>query len=205
MIGRSRGPTSRSSFITSTDSGAAVQEDYHKPLTGESVGSALLIGSPWEFDVPKCAEVSLAARSANRRLWIHTISGSTMGRHTFVALNNHCHAPTCLSMSIYACAKGTPLEKCDTTNGKLICETKPVYGSSGDKSSMERFDEEGYIAIPDCFWGDAEYGLERPVDVDGVPIHIVKTANASTPHYGEMAGGHRGVVVVGLRETKDRT
>ena len=93
-------------------------------------------------------------------------------------------------MSIYACAKGTPLEKCDTTNGKLICETKPVYGGSGDpKLHGTRFDEEGYIAIPDCFWGDAEYGLERPVDVDGVPIHIVKTANASTPHYGEMAGG----------------
>ena len=168
------------------------KEDYHKPLTlGESVGSALLIGSPWEFDVPKCAEgIPGCSKRESDGLWIHTISGSTMGKHTFVALNNHCHAPTCLSMSIYACAKGTPLEKCDTTNGKLICETKPVYGGSGDpKLHGTRFDEEGYIAIPDCFWGDAEYGLEPPVDVDGVPIHIVKTANASTPHYGEMAGG----------------
>ena len=30
---------------------------YHTKLTlGESMGSALLLGSPWEYDVPKCSE-----------------------------------------------------------------------------------------------------------------------------------------------------
>ena len=35
----------------------------------------------------------------------------------------------------------------------------------------------------------AEFGLEPPVDLEGVPLHIVKTANATNGHYGEMAGG----------------
>merc|ERR1719231_1713312 len=122
--------------------------------------------------------------------WIHTIYGSVMGTHTFVALNNHCHAPTCLSMAVYACAKGTALNDCNTTNGKLICMQQPVYGGSGDpRINGTRFDEVGYIAIPDCFWGDSEFGLETSPDLTDVPLHMVKTANATWGHYGEMAGG----------------
>ena len=52
-----------------------------------------------------------------------------------------------------------------------------------------RFDEPGYIAIPDCFWGSSEYGLQPPVNVTGVPLHLVKHSNATWGHYGEMAGG----------------
>ena len=82
-------------------------------------------------------------------------------------------------MAVYACSRDTPLEKCDTTNGKLICRTVPIYGGSGSPLLQgTRFDEAGYIAIPDCFWGDAEYGLEPPVDVDGLPIHVVKVCVA---------------------------
>ena len=93
-------------------------------------------------------------------------------------------------MAVYACAVGTPLEECTEENGKLLCLQRPVYGGSGDPAlNGTRFDEPGYIAIPDCFWGDAEFGLEPPPDVDGVPLHIVKTANATWGHYGEMAGG----------------
>jgi hypothetical protein len=46
-----------------------------------------------------------------------------------------------------------------------------------------------YIAIPDCFWGDAQFGLEAPPDLTGLPLHMVKRANATWGHYGEMAGG----------------
>ena len=98
-------------------------------------------------------------------------------------------------MSVYACAKGTPLEACDTSSGKLVCRTEPVYGGTGAPSvAGGRFDEPGYIAIPDCFWGDAAYGLAPPPNLDGVPLHIVKTANATGGHYGEMAGGQPWVV-----------
>ena len=106
-----------------------------------------------------------------------------------VHLNAHCHAPTCLSTALYACAKGTPIAQCDATIGKLICESRPVYGGTGAPSiSGGRFDEPGYIALADCLWGSAAYGLEPPVDLTGVPLHIVKKTNATYGHYGEMSG-----------------
>jgi len=163
---------------------------YHTPLTlGERVGSALLIGSPWEYDVPKCAS-GVPGCSMVDGTWIHTIEGKTMGRHTFSALNFHCHAPTCLSMAVYACAKNTSLEGCNATVGKLLCKQEPVYGGSQNPSLVgTRFDEPGYIAIPDCFWGAAEFGLEPEPNLTGVPLYMVKTSNATWGHYGEMAGG----------------
>lgn len=140
--------------------------------------------------MPRCAEgVPGCSRDAHG-MWVHKVVGKHVGKHTFVALNNHCHAPTCLAMEVYACAKGTPLEACDTTAGKLVCRTAPVYGGTGSPTEQgSRFDEAGYIAIPDCFWGGAEWGLEPPQQLDGVPLHIVKTCNATLGHYGEMAGG----------------
>jgi len=164
--------------------------DYHKQLTlGETAGSAFLLGSPWEYDVPQCA-AGVAGCSLVDGTWVHTVTGNWRGRHTFAALNHHCHAPTCLSMSLYACEKGSPLEQCSASSGRLVCRTAPVYGGSGSAAvGGSRFDEAGYIAIPDCFWGDAAYGLEEPVDLEGVPLHIVKVANATYGHYGEMAGG----------------
>ena len=69
---------------------------YHTALTlGESVGSAILLGSPWEYDVPKCEqgvpgcswECGLVSPGCT---WVHTVTGSHMGRHTFVAFNPQC-------------------------------------------------------------------------------------------------------------------
>jgi len=165
-------------------------ETYHLPLTlGETAGSALLVGSPWELDVPKCA-ADVPGCSLIDGIWIHTVTGNTVGKHTFAAINFHCHAPTCLSMGVYACPAGTPVNGgCNTTNGKLLCMSRPVYGGNGNAGTAGRFDETGYIAIPDCFWGDAEFGLEPPVNVTGLTLHMVKTSNATYMHYGEMAGG----------------
>jgi hypothetical protein len=165
-------------------------EKYHTQVKlGQTAGSALLIGSPWEYDVPKCA-ADVPGCAMVDGTWIHTINGSMMGRHTFVSLNNHCHAPTCVSMSVYACAKGTALADCNPTTGRLVCETRPIYGGTGHPGIYKtRFDEPGYIAIPDCMWGSSEYGLEAPVDLDGLPLHVVKKANATEAHYGEMSGG----------------
>ena len=90
-------------------------------------------------------------------------------------------------MAVYACSKGTPLGECDASVGRLICRTDPVYGGTSNPAlSGTRFDEPGYIYIPDCFWGDARYGLEPPLDLEGMPLHIVKTANATLGHYGEI-------------------
>ena len=93
-------------------------------------------------------------------------------------------------MAVYACANGTELTDCNQSNGKLLCLQRPVYGGSGNPAiAGSHFDEDGYIAIPDCFWGKSENGLEPPLDLDGLPLFIVKHSNASWGHYGEMAGG----------------
>jgi hypothetical protein len=165
---------------------------YHTPLH-YGHDTDLVIGSPYEYDVPKCADHPTPAGCSfdNRSsTWIHTITGNKMGRHHFSQLNFHCHAPTCLAMSVYACSKDTKLEDCNTTNGKLLCREEPVYGGTGNpKLSGSKFDEPGYIAIPDCLWGSADQGLEAPFDLTDTPLHMVKTANATWGHFGEMAGG----------------
>ena len=61
---------------------------YHTQLTlGQTVGSALLIGAPWEFDVPKC-DHGVPGCSMENGTWIHTVRGSTYGRHTFGELTS---------------------------------------------------------------------------------------------------------------------
>eukprot|EP00658_Telonema_sp_P-2_P069144 TRINITY_DN5822_c0_g1_i8.p1 TRINITY_DN5822_c0_g1~~TRINITY_DN5822_c0_g1_i8.p1 ORF type:complete len:381 (+),score=61.25 TRINITY_DN5822_c0_g1_i8:452-1594(+) len=166
------------------------QPSYHTPLVlGETVGSALLIGSPWEYDVPEC-DHGVPGCSLVKGTWIHTVVGSTMGQHNFSALNFHCHAPTCLSMEVYRCDRSVSVGDCNSSVGELICREEPVYGGTQAPAiNATRFDEPGYIAIPDCFWGPAEFGLEAPPDLTGWPLHMVKTANATWGHYGEMAGG----------------
>lgn len=131
--------------------------------------------------------------------WIHTVTGSKYNNEEMVTLNMHCHAPTCLSMSVWACPMGMSLEDCGNATSareaeargyKLLCQEDPVYGGSGDSHvAGTRFDEDGYIAIPDCLWGSPEQGLAPPVNTTNVPLFILKTANASNAHYGEMAGG----------------
>jgi hypothetical protein len=111
--------------------------------------------------VPGC---SLAADNTT---WLHTITGSKHGTAHLAALNFHCHAPTCLSMSVYACPTGTALANCTAGSAEeavakgytLLCRQEPVYGGTSNKVlNGSRFDEPGYIAIPDCFWGSAEHG-----------------------------------------------
>ena len=128
--------------------------------------------------------------------WIYTLESSVVAMHTHVAINNHCHAGTCLSVAVYACARGTPLDDCNSTSGKLICQTRPILGGTGHPLvAGSRFDEAGYIANPVCLWGSSDYGLEAPVDLDGVTVHIVKTNNATEGHTGEMQTSQPWVIV----------
>ena len=87
-------------------------------------------------------------------------------------------------------ANATSAHEARARGYKLLCREDPVYGGSHNPSvAGTRFDEDGYIAIPDCLWGSAEHGLVAPINTTGVPLFILKTANASNGHYGEMAGG----------------
>jgi len=92
---------------------------------------------------------------------------------------------------VYACFPKNnatySLEDCNASTGQLICESKPVYGHTGNTTIATKFEEAGFIAIPACIWADG-------LDLDGIPLHIVKTSNATEGHYGEMSGGQPWVI-----------
>jgi len=144
---------------------------YHSNIQRTTWG----IGSPVEYDVPKCAEGMKGCQQSADGNWVHTISGIVKGTGKLVGAHYHCHAPTCLSVTMY-----------NNATGEVICEQSPLYGGTGiiDNPDM---DEPGFIAQPPCLWGSAEQGLESPLDVDGMAIHVIKTANATAGHHGEMA------------------
>jgi hypothetical protein len=135
------------------------------------------IASPVEYDVPKCDTGVLGCRKDPKSgRWIHTINGSYTGNGHLSAAHFHCHAPTCVSIKMY---------RNDTR--ELICAEYPVYGGTG-KIDNKNMDEPGFITQPPCMWGDAEFGLEPPVDLTaGVALYTVKESYADSGHHGEMA------------------
>lgn len=61
---------------------------YHKSVHYGG-GSQLLLGSPWEYDVPKCA-AGVAGCSFVNGTWLHTVTGSKYNNEAMVTLNFHC-------------------------------------------------------------------------------------------------------------------
>ena len=146
-----------------------------------------------EFDVPKCAEGVPGCSKGEDGTWVHTVVGiqkaSEHAGSELVAAHMHCHAPTCLSMSI-----------ANNETGEMICEQRPTYGGSnpadvhdknrpGTSREADKYEETGFIAVPPCLWGSPEHGLDPPPNLDGVTMRIVKRSNATYGHHGEMAHG----------------
>merc|ERR1712048_1228439 len=136
------------------------------------------IGSPVEYDVPKCDKDTQGCAKDAHGNWRHTIHGTYQGDGQLVAAHFHCHAPTCISMKMYTDWNGT--------DGTVLCEERPVYGGTG-KIEEPRFDEPGFILQPPCLWGSEEHGLQTPPDVHGKTLHTVKESWANAGHHGEMA------------------
>ena len=65
-------------------------EKYHtQVILGQTAGSALLIGSPWEYDVPKCA-TDVPGCAMVDGTWIHTINGTFRGGGKLSHASFHC-------------------------------------------------------------------------------------------------------------------
>jgi len=144
---------------------------YHQNVKRTTWG----IASPVEYDVPKCDASVPGCEQTVDGNWVHTITGTFEGKGKLVAAHFHCHAPTCLSVTMY-----------DNKTGAVICREDPIYG--GATGSGPGFDEPGFIAQPPCLWGSPDQGLEEPLDLgEGTTLHVVKTANATSGHHGEMA------------------
>lgn len=154
---------------------------YHSQVKRTTWG----IASPVEYDVPKCADGIQGCAKQPDGNWVHTITGTFTGGGFLAAAHFHCHAPTCLSIAMYRCPKGTDV--CNATTGKLLCREDPVYGAG--KIDNNRFDEDGFILQPPCLWGSSEFGLEDPPDTNPSKYVLgsVKTSNATYGHHGEMA------------------
>lgn len=90
----------------------------------------------------------------------------------------HCHAPSCL---------GCELWNADT--GELICRQTPVYGNSpAATNETNKYDEQGYVAIPPCLFGDEADGLMPPPYLKyDQNLTAIKRNNNTYDHYGEMA------------------
>ena len=67
-----------------------------------------------------------------------------------------------MSMAVYACDKSVPLAACNTSNGRLLCEERLIYGgTSASPLNGTRFDEPGYIAIRSVTGAPRSSGLRR--------------------------------------------
>jgi hypothetical protein len=157
---------------------------YHRNV---NYNGAWMVASPLEFDVPKCAKGVPGCSKLPDGTWIHTITGTfpSNAQGLLVEGHFHCHAPTCLTFELYMCPPRTPV--CNSTTGQLLCHQETIHGGRGVVEP--KFDEEGYIVLPPCKWGSAEFGLEAPPDVTGQVLGMVKTSNATFGHTGEMVAG----------------
>lgn len=90
----------------------------------------------------------------------------------------HCHAPACLSLTLYRNDTGHEME--------ILCQQLPVFGKGN--ITRDKYDEKGYIALPPCLWGKGQ-GLEPSVLLPpNTPlVSIKRNINTHVGHFGEMA------------------
>ena len=112
----------------------------------------------------------------------HTITyNHTVSNMRLIYAGGHCHAPACIGIWLYRNDPGHEME--------LLCHQAPIYGEGhGENSKAGMYDEEGYLALPPCLWGD-EPGLHPSVLLpeDTPLVSIKKNRNTYSGHNGEMA------------------
>ena len=113
---------------------------------------------------------------------IHKITyNHTVSNMRLIYAGGHCHAPACIGIWLYRNDPGHEME--------LLCHQAPIYGEGQQKNSKAgMYDEEGYLTLPPCLWGD-EPGLHPSVLLpkDTPLVSIKKNRNTYSGHYGEMA------------------
>jgi len=151
---------------------------FHTTLGYANMGMSIGAGrAGWgaEYDVPQCGDGVPGCSKGSDGTWVHTITGhmqTNLQSARPVVGHFHCHAPTCLSMQLF-----------NNDTGELLCEEVSRFG----QDRAETFDEPGYISVPPCMWGRPEDGLEAPPDFAGITLRVVKRANATYGHHGEMS------------------
>ena len=141
-----------------------------------------------EYDVTPCPKGtppedcihSITARFQGRDMISQDLIGNSKG-FKLIYLAPHCHAATCIDMELY-----------NSDTGDLICR---VVGDMG-KGSDKPYDEEGYIKLNPCLFGEDEGLLEPHFFKWDSNFSSIKRANNTYAHYGEMASWQmRGIIV----------
>ena len=103
----------------------------------------------------------------------HTPPGGDNDLYLMYA-GGHCHAPSCISITLI-----------NNDTGEVLCDQLPIYGK-GDVLN-DKWDEAGYVTLPPCLWGDK--GLDPPMrlPIGTNLLSIKKNRNTHVGHYGEMA------------------
>jgi hypothetical protein len=179
-----------------------------------------------EYDVPECQTPETqesCVHTITSRWKVSDFAGSDDPTITGIELiyaGPHCHAPVCKSLELY-----------DDDTGRLLCSVEPLRGkgrrnsavstnhnnngtiSFGAFATEEKYDEEGFIAIPPCLW--SHNGHRGNGDDDGLPpptflsfnttLLSIKRANNTYSHTGEMASWQmRGVYSRGPESSNDQ-
>ena len=133
-----------------------------------------------EYDVVKCAPGTptkecvhvITSRFQGKDMVSPQVRGKSRG-FKFVYVSGHCHYGSCLTMDI---------SNADT--GELVCH---VTGDMGQNRKNVRFDEENYVKLNPCIWGE-DKGLMKPRFYSwNTNFTSVKRANATDYFTGEMA------------------
>ena len=109
----------------------------------------------------RCAPMRRRRRGllARRRYVDPTITGNHMGNHKFAALNNHCHAPTLPLDERVPLRQGLGARRLQRRHRRASsARPGPFTAAPAPASPARDSTSPAYIAIPDCFWGDARWG-----------------------------------------------
>ena len=141
-----------------------------------------------EYDVTQCERGtppedcihSITARFQGRDMVNHQLTKNSKG-FKLIYLAPHCHAATCIDMELY-----------NSDTGDLICRVVGIMGEGTNAS----YDEEGYIKLNPCLFGEDEGLLEPQMFRWDSNFTSIKRANNTYTHYGEMASWQmRGIIV----------
>ena len=141
-----------------------------------------------EYDIPKC-EKGTPPEDCIHSITAHFQGGDMIDKNKIgnnkgfklIYLAPHCHAPTCIDMELY-----------NQDTGDLICH---VNGDLG-KGTGDKYDEEGYIKLNPCLFGEDEGLLEPYLFKWDTNFTSIKRNNNTNAHYGDMASWQmRGILV----------
>jgi len=98
---------------------------------------------------------------------------STVSWHV---MTPHCHAPNCIREELW-----------NADSGEILCNVSAGYGAPQFGPTSRAFNEENYIAIPPCIFGE-QPGLQTPFKLPpSTRLHAIKYFNNTYRHLGQMA------------------